>query len=174
MEMLAEIAEDDEDFHYEFNKVFDNPDVKKADDEFTPYLYNKYLNMELTLDRGGDRPEFARVKKTLKEVNGRPIGVGNENTILYLRMYEVEYHDGYVAAMAANLITENLFTQVDQEGNIFVLIESIIDTRNGGSHALHKYAFVISKSGTKKKEKYNLRMGSLQPMEGWYYYMEKS
>ena len=48
-------------------------------------------------------------------------------------MYEVEYQNGYVAAMVENVIDENLFTQFDQEGNIFVLIESIIDTRTDGT-----------------------------------------
>ena len=70
--------------------------------------------MELTLDREGDRPKFARVKKRLKDANGRPIGVANENLILDSRMNEVGYCDGYVASMESNAITENLFAQVDQ------------------------------------------------------------
>ena len=36
MEMWEKIAEDEEDFQYEFNKVFYNPAVKEADEEFTP------------------------------------------------------------------------------------------------------------------------------------------
>ena len=50
MEMWAELAEDDEDYHSEFNKVFDNPTVKEEDEEFTPDLYDNYVNRELTLD----------------------------------------------------------------------------------------------------------------------------
>ena len=56
MEMWAKLAEDDKDFQSEFNKLFDNLDVKEADKEFTPYSYDNYVNMELTLDQGGDRP----------------------------------------------------------------------------------------------------------------------
>ena len=52
-------------------------------------MYDQFLNMELTLDQGGDIPEFTRVKKILKDANGRPIGVANENPILDSRMYEV-------------------------------------------------------------------------------------
>ena len=70
--------------------------------------------MELTLDQGGDRTEFARVKKILKDENIRPIGVANKNAILDAWMYEVEYNDGYTASLTANLIAENLFAQVDQ------------------------------------------------------------
>ena len=70
--------------------------------------------MELTLDRGGDRTEFAKGKNILNESNGRPIGVANDNPILDLIMYEVKYRDGYIATMADNVIAENLFAQVDQ------------------------------------------------------------
>ena len=59
MEMWAELAEDDEDFQSEFNKLSDNPAVKEADKEFTPDSYDNYVDMELTLDWGGYRPEFS-------------------------------------------------------------------------------------------------------------------
>ena len=52
MDMLAKLAEDDKDFRYQFNKVFENPSVKEVDEEFTPNLYNNYVNMKLTLDQG--------------------------------------------------------------------------------------------------------------------------
>ena len=98
--------------------------------------------MELKLDQGGDRPEFSRVKKRLKGANRRPIGVDNNNPILDSRMYEAEHRNGYVAEMTANLIAENPFKKVYQEGNRFVLIESIIDTSTDGTQTLQEYAFV--------------------------------
>ena len=48
MEMLDELAEDDEDFQSEFNKFFYSPASKEAYKKFTPDLYNNYVNMELT------------------------------------------------------------------------------------------------------------------------------
>ena len=39
MEMWAELAEDDKDFQYEFNKLFDNPAIKESDEEFAPDSY---------------------------------------------------------------------------------------------------------------------------------------
>ena len=50
MEMWADLAEDNEDFQSEFNKVFTNPAVKEEDEEFTPDLHENYISMELTLD----------------------------------------------------------------------------------------------------------------------------
>ena len=90
MVMWAKLAENAENFKEELNKVFNDPYVKEADDGFTADSYDQYVNMELTSDQGGDRPEFARVKKILKDENVRPIGVANENPILDSRMYEVE------------------------------------------------------------------------------------
>ena len=63
MKMWAELAENDEDFKEKFNKVFNNPDVNGADNGITSDSYDQHVNMELILDRGGDRPEFTRFKK---------------------------------------------------------------------------------------------------------------
>jgi len=49
-------------------------------------------------------------------MDGNPIGVRNNNPILDTREYEVEMPDGSTAAYAANVIAENLFSQVDSEG----------------------------------------------------------
>ena len=51
-------------------KVFDNSDVKEADVTFDAKTCDGYINMELVLDRGDDGPEFARVKKRLKDNEG--------------------------------------------------------------------------------------------------------
>ena len=134
--MWDEQAEDDEDFQSEFNKLFNNPAVKEAEKESTPEFYYNCIHMELTLDRGGDGLEFARVKKRLKDANGGPIGVDNYNPILDLIMYEFKYRDGYVAAITANVIAENLFAQVNQEGKIFFLINYIIDKRTDHTQKL--------------------------------------
>ena len=113
MEMWGELAENYNNFKDELNKVFNNPDVKQADNGFTADLYNQYVNTELKLNRGGDRPEFARFKQILKGKNCKPIGVANENPILDSHIYEVEYNDGHTTDLAVNLIEENLFAQVD-------------------------------------------------------------
>ena len=52
--------------------------------------------------------------------------------------------------MAANVIAENLFAQVDKEGNRFLLIKSIIDTRTDGTQTLQQDAFITINGGTKK------------------------
>ena len=114
----AELFEDDQDFREEFTRVFNNTDIPEADAQYTPeVLDDTYINMELALPRDGEGPEFARVTKRLRDANGLPIGTANDNPILDSRVYEVEYLDGRKTAQSANAIVENLFAQVDDEGN---------------------------------------------------------
>ena len=49
-------------------------------------MYDQYISIELKSDLGGYRPEFARVKKILKDENVRLIGVANDTPILYFHM----------------------------------------------------------------------------------------
>ena len=58
---------------------------------------------------------------------GMPIGNSSANPILYTRIYEAEYSDVHKSSHDANSIAENMFAQVDGEGNIHVLFEEIID-----------------------------------------------
>ena len=124
--------------------------MKEDDDQFTPYYYDNYINTELALDGGGDQPEYARVKKGLKYNQGQPIVIAVDNPILDTRMYEVEYQDGHMAALAANLIAENLVVQVDEEGNRSVLFDEIVDVRKDGTQVLKQDAFVTTSSETQR------------------------
>ena len=126
------MAGDDDVFHEEFAQVITNGDIPEADDEFDPEIFDNYVNMELSLDRQSDGPEFARVTKRLKDKEGRSIGIASENLILDTRMYKVEYAYGHKAAMTTNNIANNLFAQVDQDGNRFVLFNEIINHRKDG------------------------------------------
>ena len=44
-------------------------------------------------------------------------------------MYEVEYVDGKNSDFSANLIAENMFTQINEEGNRHMLMDKITDYR---------------------------------------------
>ena len=68
-------------------------------------------------------------------------------------MYEVEYQDGHTAALAVNLIAENLFTQVDEDGNRSVLFDKIVDVRIYGTQVLQQDAFVTKSSVTQRRVK---------------------
>ena len=66
--------------------------------------------MELALLRDSQGPEFSRVTKRLRDVNGLPIGNANDNPILDRQIYEVEYPTKYKSSLAANKIALNMFS----------------------------------------------------------------
>ena len=90
----------------------------------------------------GDGPEFEIVSKVLKDKYGRPIRIAAYNPILDTRMYKVEYADGYKTAMTANAIASNLFSQVDQDGQRFVLFNAIVDSCTNGTQIKEGDAFI--------------------------------
>ena len=77
--------------------------------------------------------------------------MANDNPILDSRMYEVKYQDGTKASLVANYIAKNMFAQVDQEGNCHVLLDKIIDYRVNGREVKQQDAFIIMRSGTKRR-----------------------
>ena len=110
--------DDDPNFQEEFHQVTNNPEVKDDDDTFTPDTYDMYLNMELALPQGDSlEPQLASVTKQMKDLNGLPIGTAADNPLSDTRMYEAEYLNGKKALLSANHIAQNLFAQVNGEGN---------------------------------------------------------
>ena len=156
-ELWADLAETDEDFREEFFKVYQNdaiPDAdKSSDDEPSPEIADEtFLQMELALPRDGDGPELARVKRRKRDSDGNPIGRANNNPILDTRIFEVEFVDGHTAAMTANAIAENLFSQVDQEGHRLILMDEVVDHRRGSDAVTHENAFIASRNGRKRRK----------------------
>ena len=142
----------DVDFREEFFKVYADEKIPEADDYSPEVLDNLFLNMELALPRGGDGPEFARVKKRMRDDDGNPIGIANKNPVLDTRMFEVEFLDGTTAALAANAISENLFAQVDAEGHRHIILDEIIGHRTTGDEVKQADAFVTTKSGQRRRK----------------------
>jgi hypothetical protein len=64
----------------------------------------------------GEGPEFARVKKRLRDENGNPVSRASNNLITDTRVFEVEYFDGHTTTISRNTIAECMFAQVDHEG----------------------------------------------------------
>ena len=108
--------------------------------------------MELALPRGDNpNPQYAKVSHRLRDADGIPIGTANDNPILDSHMYKVEYQDGTKASLAANYIAENLFAQVDQEGNRHVLLDELIDYRVNSREVKLQDAFITTGTGTRRR-----------------------
>ena len=66
-------------------------------------------------------------------------------------MYEVEYLDVFTTSMAANSIAENMFAQVDKEGNCHVLFDEIIEYRCNGNQVNMQDSFSTNTQGVKRR-----------------------
>ncbi len=113
--------------------VIDDNQLKHADEE---YLQNvemtsdPYVGMEMAISRGAEgEMVHATVRKRVRDADGIPVGVSHTNPLLDSRKYEVEYVDGHVEELTANLIAENLLAQVDNEGRRQMMLLAIIDHR---------------------------------------------
>ena len=119
-------------------------------DGYTPDTYDEYLTAEVKLPRG-EEVLRARVIGRKRDHDGKPIGLRNENPILDTREYLVEFDDGTTASYAANVIAENMFSQVDEHGNEFLLLKEIVDHRKDGSAVSVDDGWFTDRSGKKQR-----------------------
>jgi len=61
--------------------------------------------------------------------DGNPVGKRHTNPILDTHIYEVQFPDGHVEEFAVNVIVENLYSQVDDEGKQFLLLDETVKHR---------------------------------------------
>ena len=102
-----------------------NKNSKEAD-LFTPEAMDECLTAELSLPHG-DTMQRARVLRRHKDEAGLQFGRRDDNPILDSRMHEIEFLDGSTEMVTANLIAENLFSQVDEQGQQFQIMEETLN-----------------------------------------------
>ena len=128
---------EDPEFYEDFTRVIDNDQIKhaaegNADEASTKEVTSDppYVGMEMAIARGSEgKMMHATVRKRVRDEDGQPVGIAHTNPMLDSRRYEVEYLDGHVEELTANLIAENLMAQVDEEGRRQMMLSSIMDHR---------------------------------------------
>jgi len=138
--------ETDVDFYFEDVEIAeDNPNAptdeeygdmiqeeNKDVDEFDNVVYNRYLGAELSINRG-DSEIRGRVVKRARCNNGEFIGLLHKNPLMDSREYWIEFPDGDEEKYAANVIAENLYLQVDSEGQHYAVMKEIVDHRSNAT-----------------------------------------
>ena len=72
------------------------------------------------------------LRKSVDE-NGQVIGAHNENPLLNTLVYNIKFPDGDVKKYAANIIAENVLSQVDPNGYYKNTMEAILDHKRDGT-----------------------------------------
>jgi hypothetical protein len=109
-------------------------------------MYDKYLNSEFVVDRGGEQVR-AKVVKRARSDSGYPIGTAHSNPLLDTREYECVTEDRTIERYTANVIAENIFAQCDDEGRRFTILDEIIDHAKDGNAIEVTNGFTISANG---------------------------
>jgi len=65
-----------------------------------------------------------------RDMNGNIVGQYDDNALLNTLSYNVEFPDGEVREYGANVIAENMYSQVDPDECRYQLLDDIIDHRN--------------------------------------------
>ncbi len=105
---------------------FDADYLQPEAEDFDAETFNNYISAQFLLSKGYNLV-LARVIKRKQENNGNTIGHSNNNPLLDTRVYAVQFPDGTEQEYTANLIAESLYSQVDDEGNQFILLDEILD-----------------------------------------------
>ena len=90
---------------------------------------DQYLTAEVLLLQNGEYMQAAGVISRAKDDDDNAIAEYNRNPILDGRAYDVMFPDGAVQQYSANVIAQNLYSQVDEEDYRYQLLAGILTHR---------------------------------------------
>lgn len=127
-------------------------EARKDADEFDNDAYDRYLGAELNINRG-DGEIRGRVVKRARGSDSEFVGRAHRNPLLDTREYWIEFPDGDQEKYAANVIAENLYSQVDSEGRQYAVMNEIVDHRSDATAITKDNGFVVSRGGNRTAKK---------------------
>ena len=144
-----ELSHDEQELVVDCNSRNELIDVKPA--AYTPDSVDTRLHSKICLPRGPDDTiEVGTVSKRLKDKDGNPVGVRNDNAALDTRLYEVVWSDGTTEPLFSNVIAENIYESAQGEHTSNELFRDIIDHRTTDAILKGDDAYNILPNGTKQ------------------------
>ena len=123
--------------------------------------FDNYIHANLLLDVGGEKLQ-GRVIKRAKGPDGAKKGRAHPNPMFDTRSYLVEFKDGSVSEYTANIIAENIYSQVDKEGRSFAILQEISGHRKEPGTAVEPAEAYITSANGNKSPKRTTKGWSLQ------------
>jgi Reverse transcriptase (RNA-dependent DNA polymerase) len=124
--------------------------------------YDRMINMELALPQG-DSLKLAKVIRRSVNHEGKFTGTYDENPLLNSMTYDVEFPDGEVKEYSANVIAENLLSQVDTEGSHLNIFDCILEHKSNDTALTQEDAYLVTSSGQRRIRK---------TTEGWMFLVQ--
>ena len=131
-------------------------DEDPLDESGIPVFENSYgdtlINAEVLLPQGEELRK-ARVRKRIIGTDGNEIGEYDSNPLLNTLIYEVEFPDGTVRDYGANVIAENLYSQLDPDGYRQQVMDCILEHSSDDTAVAKADKYAITKGGSKRLRK---------------------
>jgi hypothetical protein len=115
-------------------------------DEFDVEAYDEYLAAEVILPKG-ENMVLGKVVGCKRDLDGNPIGKGHSNPIFDTRLYQVQFPNGHIEEYSANVIAQNIYSELDTEGHRYILLDSIIDYDKGVEALPPEQRYSVAASG---------------------------
>jgi hypothetical protein len=116
-------------------------------------MWDKMINAEIILQEG-DKFQLGKGKRRSIDDNGKTIWTYSDNPFMNFIVYEVEFPDGELKEYAANILAENMLSQVDHEGHIIMLMRDIIDYKRDEAMAVSmEDKYFTTRSGQRRLRK---------------------
>ena len=100
-------------------------------DDIKPEAMYNYIGEEIIIPHG-DIVAQGSVRTRNRDVEGNTIGRVNSNPILDTQTYGVEFKGGSMSNYSENFIAEMIYSKCDEEGQQYLLFESILDHNTDG------------------------------------------
>ena len=94
--------------------------------------------------------QTGNVKRRAIDPDGRVTGLYDDNPINNSIVYEVEFPDGQVKEYVANIIADNIFSQVDEEGFSKSFFDCIMQYKKDDSAINKADRYILTRRGRRK------------------------
>ena len=125
-------------------------EAKTIDDFPDREELDAYIGAQVVLpSKDGESQVLTKVISRKRDADGKVVGKGNSNPVLDTRIYQVEFPDGAVAEYSANIIAENILSQVDSDGYTHSFLSEILGHRCTSEAITAEDGYIHTKSGLK-------------------------
>jgi hypothetical protein len=114
---------------------------------------DNYLNVELIMNMSTNDEQHGHVIKRTRGLDGKPIGCAHANPLFETPVSMKSNLQVEHMRYQVNIIAENMYAQVDSEGNQYLLLQEITDHQSDNSAIPILEGTVCSANGLQKPKK---------------------
>jgi len=136
----------------ESSDLFEMPesDNRKYNETLASELNDLYIGTQMTLPYNGES-KLARIESRKRTIDGKMlIGRQHNNPIIDSRVYIAEFDDGGIAEYSTNILAEAIYSNIDEEGSPYAMIDGILSHRRS-NEAIEKLNGYIENNGIRRR-----------------------